>query len=135
MFRGSRHVPPQEHMRLIDEVGGISNAFTSFDETVYHDTVPSEDLELALYLEADRMSSFKVTDQIYQIERKVVAQEWMLQQNQPYGNLFSDLMKTAFTSSSYQWTPIGNMQHLLPPLRRSFRNFLILIMCRTMPCW
>ena len=113
MFRGSRHVPPEEHMRLIDTVGGICNAFTSFDQTVYHDTVPAEDLGLALYLEADRMASFKVTDSIYQIERKVVAQEWMLQQNRPYGNLYAQLFKTVFTKSSYNWTPIGNMQQLL----------------------
>src|SRR5271156_4796857 len=63
MFRGSKHVMPQEHMRLGDQVGGICNAFTSFDETVYHDTIPAEDLEMVLYLEADRMSSFKVTDE------------------------------------------------------------------------
>ena len=113
MFRGSRHVPPQEHMKLIDTVGGICNAFTSFDQTVYHDTVPAEDLGLALYLEADRMASFKVTDEIYAIERKVVAEEWRNAQNRPYGNLGVELFKTVFPGSSYSWTPIGNMQHLL----------------------
>jgi zinc protease len=123
MFRGSQHVAPEEHMRLIDEVGGICNAFTSFDQTVYHDTVPSEDLGLALYLEADRMSSFKVTDQIYQIERKVVAQEWMLQQNRAFGNLYNDMMKAAFKSSSYQWTPIGNMQNLLAAPASELQQF------------
>ena len=123
MFRGSKHVAPQEHMRLVDQVGGVCNAFTSFDQTVYHDTVPSEDLEMALYLEADRMSSFKVTDEIYQIERKVVAQEWMLKQNKPYGNLFDDLLKTAFTSSSYQWSPIGNMQQLLAAPASDLQDF------------
>src|SRR6478609_1166954 len=56
MFRGSAHVAPQEHMKLVNQVGGYSNAFTSFDETVYVNTVPSEHLETALYLEADRMS-------------------------------------------------------------------------------
>src|SRR5437868_7227070 len=50
MFRGSAHVKPDEHMKLIDDVGGISNAFTSFDQTVYHDTVPSSATEMALYL-------------------------------------------------------------------------------------
>jgi zinc protease len=123
MFRGSKHVPPQEHMRLIDEVGGICNAFTSFDQTVYHDTVPAEDLGLALYLEADRMSSFKVTDEIYQIERKVVAQEWMLQQNRAFGNLWTDLHKNAYTSNSYQWTPIGNMQQLLAAPAAELQEF------------
>ncbi len=123
MFRGSRHVPPQEHMKLIDQVGGICNAFTSFDQTVYHDTVPAEDLDLALYLEADRMASFKVSDAIYQTERKVVAQEWMLQQNRAYGNLFTDLFKTAFKTSSYQWTPIGNMQQLLAAPAADLQEF------------
>ncbi len=123
MFRGSKHVAPQEHMRLVDQVGGVCNAFTSFDQTVYHDTVPSEDLEMALYLEADRMSSFKVTDEIYQIERKVVAQEWMLKQNRPYGNLYEDLFKAAFTRSGYQWTPIGNMQQLLAAPAAELQQF------------
>jgi zinc protease len=123
MFRGSKHVAPQEHMKLVDEVGGVCNAFTSFDQTVYHDTVPSEDLEMALYLEADRMSSFKVTDQIYQIERKVVAQEWMLQQNKAFGNLWTDLHKNAYTTNSYRWTPIGNMQHLLAAPAADLQEF------------
>jgi zinc protease len=123
MFRGSKHVAPEEHMRLIDQVGGICNAFTSFDQTVYHDTVPAEDLELALYLEADRMSSFKVTDDIYQIERKVVAQEWMLQQNRAFGNLGTDLYKTVFQKSSYNWTPIGNMQQLLATPSADLQEF------------
>jgi zinc protease len=113
MFRGSAHVAPQEHMKHIDEVGGICNAFTSFDETVYHNTIPAEDLEMALYLEADRMSSFKVSEEIYRTERRVVSEEWRIKQNKPYGNLFDDFLKTAFTTHSYRWTPIGNMQHLL----------------------
>jgi zinc protease len=113
MFRGSAHVAPQEHMKRIDEVGGISNAFTSFDETVYVNTVPAEDVEMALYLEADRMSSFKVSEDIYATERRVVAEEWRIKNNKPYGNLFDDFLKTAFTTHSYRWTPIGNMQHLL----------------------
>ncbi len=112
MFRGSAHVKPEQHMKLIDDVGGISNAFTSFDQTVYHDTIPASALEMALYLEADRMSSFKVTEDIYKIERKVVAEEWRIRQNRPYGNLYDDFLKNAFVSHSYRWTPIGNMDDL-----------------------
>src|SRR3954451_14312533 len=62
MFRGSAHVAPEEHMKRIGQVGGYSNAFTSFDQTVYVNTIPAEHLEMALYLEADRMASFKVSD-------------------------------------------------------------------------
>jgi zinc protease len=112
MFRGSAHVQPEEHMKRIGVVGGISNAFTSFDQTVYHDTIPAQDLEMTLYLEADRMSSFKVSDSIFQTEREVVAKEWGMQQNQPYGNLYQNLLNTAFTTHSYRWTPIGNMDQL-----------------------
>lgn len=112
MFRGSAHVAPEEHMKLVGGVGGVSNAFTSFDQTVYWQTLPSSHLETALYLEADRMASFKVSDEIYQTERKVVAEEWRTRQNRPYGNIYEELLKTVFTTHSYRWTPIGNMDHL-----------------------
>src|SRR6185369_9485781 len=52
MFRGSAHVAPEQHMKLISTVGGHCNAFTSFDQTVYVDTLPSQYLEMALWLEA-----------------------------------------------------------------------------------
>jgi zinc protease len=112
MFRGSAHVAPEEHMKLIGSVGGNSNAFTSFDQTVYVNTIPSNHLEMALYLEADRMASFKVSEQIYKTERKVVAEEWRIRQNRPYGTLYEDFFKNVFTTHSYRWTPIGNMDHL-----------------------
>src|SRR6478752_6208595 len=93
MFRGSAHVPPEEHMKLIGVVGGDSNAFTSFDQTTYVNTLPSNNVEMALYLEADRMASFKVSDNIFQTERKVVSEEWRMRYaNQPYGPLFADFV-------------------------------------------
>src|SRR5215208_1183310 len=112
MFRGSAHVKPEEHMKLIGVVGGNSNAFTSFDQTVYVNTIPSNHTEMALYLEADRMASFKVNENIYKTERKVVGEEWRIRQNRPYGTLGEDLAAAMFTRHSYRWTPIGNMQHL-----------------------
>src|SRR5438045_6768849 len=112
MFRGSAHVKPEEHMKLINTVGGNSNAFTSFDQTVYVNTIPANSTEMALYLEADRMASFKVNAEIYKTERKVVAEEWRIRQNRPYGTEFDDFLKNAYTTHSYRWTPIGNMDHL-----------------------
>jgi zinc protease len=112
MFRGSAHMKPEEHMKLIGIVGGDSNAFTSFDQTTYVNTIPSNHLEMALYLEADRMASFKVSEEIYKVERNVVAKEWGMRQNQPYGTLFEDFLRTSFVNHSYRWTPIGNMEHL-----------------------
>jgi len=112
MFRGSEHVKPEEHMKLIGMVGGNSNAFTSFDQTVYVNTLPSSQVELALYLEADRMASFKVSDEIYRTERNVVTEEWRMKQNSPYGNLWEDFLGTAFTKGPYRWSPIGDMNNL-----------------------
>src|SRR5918997_2336459 len=112
MFRGSAHVAPQEHMKRVGGVGGNSNAFTSFDQTVYVNTVPSEHLEMVMYLEADRMASFKVDENIYKTERKVVAEEWRIRQNRPYGTQYEDFLKNQFTTHSYRWTPIGDMDHL-----------------------
>ena len=123
MFRGSAHVAPEEHMKKIGVVGGYSNAFTSFDETVYHDTVPAQYLDMALWLEADRMSSFKVSDQIFQTERKVVAEEWRMKQNRPYGNLFEIFLKNAYTTHSYRWTPIGNMDQLKAARSNELQDF------------
>ncbi len=58
------------------------------------------------------MSSFKVSAQIFHTERLVVAEEWRMCQNQPYGTLFEKLCAELYKVHSYQWTPIGNMQHL-----------------------
>lgn len=112
MFRGSANVAPEQHMKLIGDVGGNSNAFTSFDQTVYINTLPASHLDMALWLEADRMASFKVTDEIYKIERKVVAEEWRTRRNQPYGTMFEKVLEALFTKHSYRWAPIGNMDHL-----------------------
>lgn len=123
MFRGSEHVKPEEHMKLIQNVGGYSNAFTSFDQTVYHDTVPATEVNLPLWLEADRMASFKVSPGIFYTERLVVAEEWRLRQNQPYGTVWDELLNEAFKKHHYQWTPIGNMDHLRAARTRELQEF------------
>ncbi|MEM6315545.1 MAG: pitrilysin family protein, partial [Planctomycetota bacterium] len=113
MFRGSAHVPSEKHMDLINATGGQSNAFTSFDQTTYINTVPSNHLEMALYLEADRMASFKVTPEVFDTERSVVTEEWRQRvANPPYGELFGDLFDLAYDEHHYQWTPIGDMDDL-----------------------
>jgi zinc protease len=129
MFRGSAHVPPEEHMKLVNTVGGITNAFTSFDQTTYVNTVPAEHTEMVLWLESDRMASFKVSEEIYKTERKVVAEEWRMKMNQPYGNIYEEFLKRLFLQHSYRWTPIGNMEHLrqaaLNELQEFFNTYYI----------
>jgi zinc protease len=113
MFRGSAHVAPEQHMKLVMQVGGDCNAFTSYDQTTYENTVPATNLEMVLYLEADRMASFKVSDEIFGTERKVVSEEWRMRYgNQPYGALFGDFVKTAYVAHPYRWTTVGDMDQL-----------------------
>ncbi len=113
MFRGSANVPSEEHMRLINSVGGNSNAFTSFDQTVYINTVPANALQMALWLEADRMASFEVEEETFVTERNVVNEEYLQRvANPPYGELFTDFFKLAMGGTHYEWTPIGDMDEL-----------------------
>jgi zinc protease len=112
MFRGSAHVAPQQHMKLVDGVGGYSNANTRWDQTTYLDTLPSNQLELGLYLEADRMASFKVSEDIYRVERNVVAKEWGMNHNQPYFDAMDRALGVLYTKHPYRWTPLGNMEQL-----------------------
>ena len=123
MFRGSAHVAPEEHMKRVGQVGGYSNAYTNFDETVYVNTVPSQYLDMTLWLEADRMASFKVSDEIFQTERKVVAEEWRMRFNRPYGNLFETFLKASYQVHPYRWTPIGDMEHLRAARTNELQEF------------
>src|SRR5215471_3314572 len=72
MFKGSAHVKPQEHAQRISDVGGVLNAGTNFDYTFYWETVPANALDLALWLEADRMGSLNVDEANLTSERQVV---------------------------------------------------------------
>ncbi len=113
MFRGSEHVPSERHMELINGVGGNSNAFTSFDQTTYVNTIPSNALEMALWLEADRMGGFKVDAEKFTTERNVVNEEYLQRVvAPPYGRMFMDFFALAYEDSHYKWTPIGDMQQL-----------------------
>lgn len=124
MFRGSAHVASEQHMSLINSVGGMSNAFTSFDQTTYVNTVPTNHLEMALWLEADRMASFKVSEPVFVTERGVVKEEWRMRYaNQPYGPMSQDMFGLAFTQHHYRWTPIGDMDQLARSTTQELQDF------------
>ena len=112
MFRGTERVGPEEHFDLIRAVGGTTNAFTSFDYTAYVNTVPANQLDLALWLEADRMMFLNVTEEDFAVERRVVEEERRQYLNQPYGTVFEELIAAIFQEHPYRWHPIGNIGHL-----------------------
>ena len=113
MFKGSAHVGPDEHSRIIEGVGGFDNAETNDDTTNFFETFPSNILERILWLEADRMGSLNVDDANFKSERQVVEEERRVRvDNQPYGSLQEDLRAAAFTVHGYHHTPIGSIADL-----------------------
>src|SRR5215831_7263545 len=113
MFKGSAHVGPDEHSRIIEAMGGFDNAETNDDSTDFFETFPSNDLETVLWLEADRMGSLNVDQANFTSEREVVKEERRVRvENEPYGYLEEDLRAAAFTLHPYHHTPIGSMEDL-----------------------
>src|SRR6266446_1433480 len=102
MFKGSRHVEPEGHTSYISSVGGQANAYTEDDVTVFWETVPAQYLPLALWLEADRMASLRITKETFSNERDVVKEERRMRvDNQPYGRLNEFIYNLAFTTHPY----------------------------------
>jgi predicted Zn-dependent peptidase len=116
MFQGSRHVTKAEHFSLIQSAGGVNNATTYFDRTNYFETLPSHQLELALWLEADRMATLldALDQENLDNQREVVKNEKRQSyDNRPYGSFYEKLMAMVFPADHpYHHTPIGSMEDL-----------------------
>ena len=114
MFQGSANVPSGQHFKLLEEVGASLNATTSLDRTNYFETVSLEHLDLALWLEADRMGSLDVSLENLDNQRDVVKEEKRQRyDNQPAGTLWPDVLTGLFDPSHpYGHAPIGSMEDL-----------------------
>ena len=113
MFKGSAHVPPEEHSRLLKEVGGQVNAYTTEDLTAYHNTVPPSYVGFAMKLEAERMRNLKLFPATVDSERKVVEEEKRLRvDNDPVGKALERFRALAYLKHPYDWTPIGTIEDL-----------------------
>ncbi len=124
MFKGSAHVGPDEHSRIIEAAGGFDNAETGDDTTNFFETFPSNYLERVLWLEADRMGSLNVDEANFKSERQVVEEERRVRvDNQPYGAIEEDLRAAAFTVHGYHHTPIGSIADLEKATLEDVRNF------------
>ncbi len=116
MFQGSAHVKKAEHFQLVQRAGGSVNGSTQEDRTNYFELLPSNRLNLALWLEADRMRSLAITDSNFHNQRETVKEERRLRvDNQPYGRAFTDGLTLPFDSTTcfaYAHTVIGDMADL-----------------------
>src|SRR5713226_1729775 len=113
MFKGSKNVEPEAHTSMISSIGGQSNAYTTEDETVFWETVPSQYLPLVLWLEADRMATLRIDKDTFTNERDVVKEERRMRvDNQPFGRLNEIIYDQAFTVHPYKHATIGSMADL-----------------------
>ncbi len=131
MFKGSLNVPDGEHFRRLQEVGGYVNGSTSEDRTNYYQLVPAEHLDLALFLEADRMGFLlpALTQEKLDNQRDVVRNERRQSyENQPYGLAHETLLAAMYPPRyPYHWPVIGSMTDLgnasLEDVRGFFRTY------------
>ena len=131
MFQGSAHVKKTEHNQLLERAGAEFNGSTAEDRTNYYETVPSNRLNLALWLEADRMRSLAITEENFENQRQAVKEERRLRvDNQPYQAAFTDGLTWPFDSAScfpYSHTVIGSMEDLdaakLPDVQAFFDTY------------
>jgi zinc protease len=124
MFKGSQNVEPEAHTSYISSVGGQSNAYTTDDETVFWETVPSQYLPLTLWLEADRMATLRIDKDTFANEREVVKEERRMRvDNQPFGRLNEIIYDQAFTTHPYKHQTIGSMKDLEAASVEDVRDF------------
>ncbi len=113
MFEGSENVGRNEHGERISAAGGSWNASTNKDRTNYYQTLPSHYLELALWLEADRMRSLKITPETFENQRRTVIEEKkQTYDNRPYGRAYLRFDELAYTNWAYGHPTIGEVEDL-----------------------
>jgi zinc protease len=133
MFQGSEHVPKGGHFDLVERAGGSLNATTWFDRTNYYETLPAHQLELALWLEADRMGWMvgAMTQEKLDNQRDVVKNEKRQRyDNQPYGDWDARLQKLVYPEDHpYHHPVIGSMEDLdaatLDDVATFFRTYYV----------
>ena len=116
MFQGSENVADEQHFKIITESGGTLNGTTNSDRTNYFETVPSNQLEKMLWLEADRMGYFldAVTQEKFEVQRETVKNErGQRVDNRPYGLLFERVGEAMYPEGHpYSWSTIGYLEDL-----------------------
>jgi len=131
MFQGSKNVPKEMHFKYIQEAGGSLNASTSFDRTNYFEKLPSNDIELAFWLESDRMGFFlDALDQVKLDNQKSVVLNERLERydNQPYGLAWEKLLVNLYSDDHpYSWPTIGHYKDIesytLEDVQLFFQNY------------
>lgn len=113
LFEGSENIKRGEFDKYLANAGATNNANTSNDRTFYYEVLPSNQLELGLWMESERLMHAKIEQIGVETQREVVKEEKRQRiDNQPYGSILTEVLKRAYTVHPYQWAPIGSLDHL-----------------------
>lgn len=112
MFGGSKNIPNFD--TPLQRAGGECNAFTSNDITNYYNTLPAQNIEMAFWLESDRMNELAFTEKSLEVQRGVVIEEFKQRYlNQPYGDVWLQLRPLIYHAHPYKWATIGqSIEHI-----------------------
>jgi zinc protease len=124
MFKGAKQYGPGVFDTFIESNGGSTNAYTTFDSTVYYQNMPSHTLEKMIDLEADRLSGVLLEEVAFEKERAVVLEERKYRyENSPRGQLFQAMMKSVFKGTPYGGSVIGDEKDVKNLKRDEMRKF------------
>jgi predicted Zn-dependent peptidase len=113
LFEGSENIERGQFAQYIQDAGGTLNAYTTPDVTCYFEVLPSNQLQLGMWLESERMLHARVDDEGIETQREVVKEEMRMRyDNRPYGTFQREILKRAYQKYPYKWPTIGSMEHL-----------------------
>jgi len=113
LFEGTENIENGAWFSIVTENGGTNNANTTDDRTYYYEVFPSNNLELGLWMESERLLHPIIEQDGVDTQNEVVKEEKRLRvDNQPYGKFLENVKKNLFTKHPYRWTTIGEMEHL-----------------------
>jgi predicted Zn-dependent peptidase len=124
LFEGTQNIKRGEWFKIVTSNGGTNNANTSDDRTYYFEVFPSNNLELGLWMESERLMHPVINQVGVDTQNEVVKEEKRLRvDNQPYGNLIAEVKRNMFTKHPYRWATIGSMEHLDAAKLEEFQAF------------
>ncbi len=124
LFEGTKNIERGEWFKLVSSNGGSNNATTNYDRTYYYENFPSNNLELGLWMESERLLHPIINQIGVDTQKEVVQEERRLRvDNAPYGRWQEQMFKNLFDKHPYRWTVIGSLEHLASASLEDFQNF------------
>ena len=124
LFEGSENIARGEWDKIVSSNGGSDNATTNQDRTLYYITLPSNAMEVGLWLESERLMHPVINQIGVDVQSEVVQEERRLRiDNAPYGRWQEQMFKSLFKNHPYRWTTIGSMEHLASATLDDFKAF------------